>query len=172
MTPEVPLQGQLFTGELIDTRSPRQKQVEQRLVQPRQSELFSARDVAHFGVNSRPLLPLGPGTTLRLTSEDPRTPEEKERDAEQQAQEQTYQLFDQTLTVSDLPGKEMLPIRVETVTSLEGITRHYLYRGDELIVMTPGAMQWQAAEVEAQRQDAELIAAALNAKPVDKNPVS
>ena len=169
MTPEVPLQGQLFTGELIDTRSRRQKQVDRWLAQPEQSELFAARDVAQFGVNQRPLLPLGSNATLRLVSEDPRTTEEKEREVEQQAHEQTYQLFDENLESGCPSAAETLPLRVETVTSPEGITRHYLYRGDELLVMTPGARYWQAAEVEAQRQNAELIATALKAKPTDND---
>ena len=165
MTPEALLQGDLFTGELLDARSRRQKQADRRLAQPAQGELFPACDVAQFGVDPRPLLPLGPDNTLRLVSEDPRTPAEQEREVEQEARERTYQLFDEHLESTE----ETLPIRVETLTDQEGITRHYIFDGDELVVMTAGAMPCQADELAAQRQIAERIVTALSARPADKD---
>jgi hypothetical protein len=42
--------------------------------------MFPQHEIAQFGVNARPLTPLSPNTKLVLINEDPRTPEEKERD--------------------------------------------------------------------------------------------
>jgi len=92
-SPEVSLQRDLFTGELVDNRSRRQKQADRSRALPQQAELFSAREVAQFGVRARPLIPLAPGTSLVLISDDPRTPEEKERDAQRAAEERTQPMF-------------------------------------------------------------------------------
>lgn len=85
----------MFSGELVDTRTRRQKKLDKQREQPRQIEMFSQRDVAQFGVNPRPLLPLSPNTKLLLIPEDPRTAEEIERDIQRAAEEQTKPMFDE-----------------------------------------------------------------------------
>ena len=94
MTTETPRQWNMFTGELDDNRTARQKKRDREQGQPQQTEMFSQREIAQFGVNARPLLPLSPHTKLGLIFEDPRTEEEIERDRERAAQQRTYQMFD------------------------------------------------------------------------------
>lgn len=91
---EQPLQYDMFSGEWVDTRTRRRRQLDLQRDQPKQLEMFSQREIAQFGVNARPLLPLSPNTKLLLISEDPRTAEEIERDTQRTAEEQTYQMFD------------------------------------------------------------------------------
>ena len=88
------LQPDLFTGELVDTRSRKQKKRAREQAQPRQGELFSQREMAQFGVRANPKIPLSPKTRLEMAAEDPRTEEEKARDLQQMLEEQTYRLFD------------------------------------------------------------------------------
>src|SRR5688572_5675242 len=90
---ETPLQIDMFTGQAVDTRTRAQKQRDQQHEQPQQTEMFSQREIAQFGVNPHPLLPLSPHTKLVLISEDPRTPDEIERDRQRAAEAMTYQLF-------------------------------------------------------------------------------
>jgi len=94
MSAEVLLQVDIFSGELVDTRSAAQKRRDLEALQPRQMEMFSQRDVAQFGVNAHPLLPLSPNTKLLLIPEDPRTEEEMERDLQRAAEQQTYRMFE------------------------------------------------------------------------------
>jgi hypothetical protein len=75
---ERPLQQDMFSGELVDNRSRSQKKRDAEREKPKQALLFSQREIAQFGVNPHPQFPLSPHTLLRLISEDPRTPEEKE----------------------------------------------------------------------------------------------
>jgi hypothetical protein len=84
----------MFSGELVDTRTRRQKKLDREREQPKQMEMFSQRDVAQFGVNAHPLLPLSPNTKLLLIPEDPRTEEEMERDLQRAAEQQTYRMFE------------------------------------------------------------------------------
>ena len=84
----------MFSGELDDTRTRRQKQLDHERTLPKQQEMFSQREMAQFGVNPHPLLPLSENTRLLLISEDPRTPEEIERDLEEAARELTYPMFE------------------------------------------------------------------------------
>lgn len=70
MSKEFLLQQNMFTGELDDTRTRRQKKLDQQRDQLHQQEMFSQRDLAQFGVNPRPLLPLSPNTKLLLIPED------------------------------------------------------------------------------------------------------
>lgn len=85
----------MFSGELVDTRTRRQKKLDRQREQPKQMEMFSQREVAQFGVNAHPLLPLSPNTKLLLIPEDPRTEEEIERDIQRAAEEQTRPMFDE-----------------------------------------------------------------------------
>jgi hypothetical protein len=89
---EIPLQQDMFTGEFVDTRTRRQKERDLARELPLQNEMFSQRDIAQFGVSASPLMPLSPHTRLVLIQEDPRTPEEKDRDLERAAQARTRPL--------------------------------------------------------------------------------
>ena len=88
----VPLQYTLFTGELVDNRTATQKRFDQTQTQPIQQEMFCQRDLAQFGVRAHPQMSLAPDTKLVLISEDPRTPEEIERDRQREAEAMTISL--------------------------------------------------------------------------------
>lgn len=90
---DTPLQHDMFSGELVDTRTRRQKQQDRDRQQPKQMEMFSQREVAQFGVKAHPLLPLSSNTRLLLIPEDPRTEEEIEADRQREAQKRTFQMF-------------------------------------------------------------------------------
>ena len=90
---DTPLQINMFSGELDDNRTRRQKKQAHERQQPKQTEMFSSREIAQFGVNAHPLMSFPSNTSLLLISEDPRTAEEKERDLQRAAEEQTYQMF-------------------------------------------------------------------------------
>lgn len=92
MSKEVPLQIDLFSGDLVDTRSRRQKKQAQAEQKPKQVEMFSQRELAQFGVRARPTLPISPKTRMELMAEDRRTEEEKERDRRREAERLTYPL--------------------------------------------------------------------------------
>jgi hypothetical protein len=101
-----PLQANLFTGELVDTRSSEQKRADRERQQPKQHLLFSQREVAQFGVRANPVMPLSPGK-LQLISEDPRSEDEIEEERRQEAQRQTIPMFnnpEQPNTTSPLPN--------------------------------------------------------------------
>ena len=84
----------MFSGELVDTRTRRQKKLDKQREQPRQIEMFSQRDMAQFGVKANPIMPLSGNVKLLLIPEDPRTPEEIERDIQRAAEEQTRPMFE------------------------------------------------------------------------------
>lgn len=134
-----------------------------------QIEMFSQRAIAQFGVKAHPLIALTSATTMRLEVEDHRTPEERERDVQRAAEERTHPMFAEAGCAATAPVREgatEMPrplCRVETTTNLEGVTRSYLYRDQELLVMTPGAMYWSSEDVAAQQQCVAWIAAVLNA---------
>ncbi len=90
---ETPLQVEMFSGALVDTRTRKQKQADLEHTKPQPMEMFSQRDIAQFGVVARPLLPLSDTTRLLLIAEDPRTIEEKERDLQREAEERTIPMF-------------------------------------------------------------------------------
>lgn len=93
MSPESPRQVNMFTGELDDTRTRQQKKLDRERALPKQQEMFSQREIAQFGVNPNPMLPLSPNTRLILIPEDPRTPEEIEQARLNEANKQTYAMF-------------------------------------------------------------------------------
>lgn len=118
MPGEIPLQHNMFTGELDDTRTRRQKVRDKQYGQPHQMEMFSQRDIAQFGVNPRPLLPLSPNTKLILIPEDPRTEEEIEDDMQRIAQKQTRPLFEEETQI--IPRERALAVRgIVALTLLE-----------------------------------------------------
>src|SRR5690554_1682104 len=90
---DAPLQMDMFSGELVDNRTRQQKRQDKALEQPRQIEMFSQREIAQFGVNPNPLMPLSPNTRLLLIPEDPRTEEEIEQDRQQEAEKRTARMF-------------------------------------------------------------------------------
>ena len=79
MSKEVHLQIDLFTQELVDTRTQKQKKHAVAQTKPQQTAMFSQRELAQFGVQANPKLPLSPKTRLELVMEDRRTEEEKIR---------------------------------------------------------------------------------------------
>ena len=85
MTAEVPLQIDLFTGELKDTRSRKQKAKSGY----QQLAMWHPREVT-ARVNPRPELPSiarnGKRLRMALEIEDPRTEEEKELDRQREAE--------------------------------------------------------------------------------------
>ncbi|NLE45575.1 MAG: hypothetical protein GX620_12715 [Chloroflexi bacterium] len=83
----------MFTGQLVDTRTRKQRKADRERALPRQIEMFSQRDIAQFGVKANPTMPLSGNVKLLLIPEDPRTPEEIERDIQRAAEERTHPMF-------------------------------------------------------------------------------
>jgi hypothetical protein len=94
----------MFSGEWVDNRTRRQKQQdeerERRRWYAQQMAMFSQRDLAQFGVEAHPHMPLSDHTRLVLEPEDPRTPEEKEEALQRQAEQQTQPMFDKHSEIS------------------------------------------------------------------------
>jgi len=113
-----PLQFDMFTGEAVDNRTRQQKKLDKEREQPKQTEMFSQREIAQFGVNPHPLLPLSPNTKLLLIPEDPRTEEEIEQDRQQAALEQTYKMFPEpeAANEADQPENPSTEIAPDTTT--------------------------------------------------------
>lgn len=88
----IPLQYDLFSGELVDNRTPSQKRADQARQQPQQIEMFSQRELAQY-VNPHPQMdaPLG---TLPLLMQDVRTQAEIECDLLRAAELLTIPLFE------------------------------------------------------------------------------
>ena len=84
---------EMFTGELVDTRTGRQKQADLERGQASQAEMFAQHDLAQFGVTAKPRIPITPLTRLELASQDPRTEDEKAAESQGAIEDQTYQLF-------------------------------------------------------------------------------
>lgn len=100
----VPLQPDMFTGKLRDTRTRRQKEQAKQERGLQQTVMFSQRDMAQFGVRSRPLMDLHPGR-LALIMEDPRTPEEIAADIQREAERRTTPMFGKLPGDSDMPSE-------------------------------------------------------------------
>lgn len=92
MTQEIPLQFELFSGELVDNRTKKQKKTAQEQAQPRQVEMFSQRELAQFGVKAHPKLPISPMTRIELAFQDGRNEEEIALEREQEIERHTYPL--------------------------------------------------------------------------------
>jgi hypothetical protein len=101
MSKEILLQLDMFNGELVDTRTQRQKRTDDAVQEIYQVAMFPQREIAQFGVSAKPLISLTPSTKLALISEDPRTPEEREQDLQREAEEKTYQIFDSDADPND-----------------------------------------------------------------------
>ena len=89
MSTEVPRQYD-FSGELVDTRSRKQKRMARQSGVWQQAEMFSQRDVAQFGVATRPEMPAvtpnGQPPRMVLQMQDPRTEEQKAADLQSEAE--------------------------------------------------------------------------------------
>ena len=95
MSKEVPLQVNMFTGDLVDTRTRKQKKKAKEQKEPRQTEMFSQREMAQFGVNPFPKLPISPKTRIELMMEDLRTEEEKAEAIQREAEKRNYRRFEE-----------------------------------------------------------------------------
>jgi hypothetical protein len=98
MSKEIPQQYDMFTGELIDTRSKQQIRQETKPIKATQTHMFAPREVLQFGVKSNPSLPAmtskGLPIGMQLEIQDPRTDDEKEYDRMKAAEAATYKLFE------------------------------------------------------------------------------
>ena len=92
MSKEVPLQVDMFSGEMFDTRSRKQKKREAELKKPVQAEMFSQREMAQFGVRANPQIPISPKTRIELALQDLRSEEEKEEARRIEIQKRNYRL--------------------------------------------------------------------------------
>jgi len=90
MPKEVPLQIDIFSQKLVDTRTPKQKKKAKALEQPRQAEMFCQRELAVFGANGRPRLPISPKTRIELAIQDARSQEEIAQQFQREIEENTY----------------------------------------------------------------------------------
>jgi hypothetical protein len=95
MSKEIPLQVDMFSGDLVDTRTQKQKKTATEQERPRQTEMFSQREMAQFGVNPRPQIPISPKTHIELALQDMRTEEEKAEAIQKEAEKRNYRLFDE-----------------------------------------------------------------------------
>lgn len=89
----MPLQVDMFSGELVDARSRAQRSRNREDAQLRQISMFSARETIQVGVSARPWLKDLARPTLTLEVQDLRTDEEKERDFRHQAEALTTPMF-------------------------------------------------------------------------------
>jgi hypothetical protein len=111
------LQHDMFTGELVDTRTARQKRQDREWAQGKQLFLFSQQDIAQFGVNPHPLLPIPAQAKAGPLFEDRRTEEEIEQDRQRAAEEKTYQMFvEQPSPDTSIQPDEMGGIVPDTTT--------------------------------------------------------
>jgi hypothetical protein len=83
----------LFSGDLVDNRTARQKRLAREQDKPQQALMFSQREMAQFGVDPHPKLSISPKTRLELMIEDHRTEEEIAAAIQEEALKQNYRLF-------------------------------------------------------------------------------
>jgi hypothetical protein len=93
MSKEHAQQYEIFTGELVDNRTRKQKKRDRTREQPNQAEMFSQRDLAQFGTKANPKLPIAPKTKMELMIEDKRNEEEIMEDRLREAEKETHSLF-------------------------------------------------------------------------------
>jgi hypothetical protein len=82
----------MFSGELIDTRTRKQKKREAELKKPVQTEMFSQRELAQFGIRANPQIPISPKTRIELALQDLRSEEEKEEARRREIERRSYRL--------------------------------------------------------------------------------
>lgn len=96
MSKERPLQKDMFSGEVVDTRSDYRKRQDRQAEKGRQMAMFTARETVQYGVNPRPWLKELAAPSMVLEIQDLRTEEEKERDWWREAQKQITPMFGAT----------------------------------------------------------------------------
>src|SRR5690242_11080501 len=94
----LPLQYDLFSGELVDNRTEYQKRKDNERNSPRQLQMFATPDTVQFGVSARPWLKDAPQPQLVLEIQETRTPEEIERVLRRKAENETVPLFGDAAT--------------------------------------------------------------------------
>ena len=82
----------MFSGELVDTRTRKQKKREAERQGPIQAEMFSQREMAQFGVRAHPQIPISPKTRIELALQDLRTKEEQEEARRIEIEKRSYRL--------------------------------------------------------------------------------
>ena len=92
-TAEIPLQHDMFSGDLVDNRTRHRKRLDKARKQPQQMTMFSLKDTVQIGVSAKPWLKNLPAPKLELESVDPRTDEERELDLLREAQKMTHAMF-------------------------------------------------------------------------------
>lgn len=100
------LQFDMFSGEFVDNRTTKQRRQDRVATLPQQMEMFTAREVCQFGVNGKPHFPFAAGGSLLLEQEDPRTPEERDRDLMRAAEAQTHTLIDADASTEHLSNTD------------------------------------------------------------------
>ena len=133
MSKEIPLQQDMFSGEMVDTRSSYRKRQDKQRQQPRQAAMFSAQETVQIGANPRPWLKALPAPTLTLEVQDVRTDEEKALDWWREAQKQIAPMFDTEATANGhapaATGQPEETVSVETTVVYEvPTTRHVGFR--------------------------------------------
>lgn len=115
------LQFDMFSGDLVDTRTASQKKNDKERTKPQQVQLFSASEVVQFGVTTksayRDWLDQATAPPLVLQMVETRTPEEIELDLLREAQKQMSPLFGEeghdTVDVAQKPNKDTaIPVSV------------------------------------------------------------
>ena len=135
MSKEIPLQQDMFSEALVDTRSDYRKRQDRQRDKPRQAELFSVQETVQVGVNPRPWLKTMAAPTLILEMQDVRTEEEKDRDWWREAHKQIAPMFDETQETNGhaqadttQPG-EIAAVEPKVVYEAPNL-RHVGYRAD------------------------------------------
>ena len=82
----------MFSGELVDTRTRKQKKREKESQKPVQAEMFSQREMAQFGVRANPQIPISPKTRIELALQDLRSEAEKEEARKLEIERRSYRL--------------------------------------------------------------------------------
>ena len=93
MSKEIPLQHDMFSRELVDTRSRVQKSRDRQSEQFQQMSMFSVRETVQYGVSAHPWLKDLPAPTLTLEIQDVRMEEEKEQERRRLAESLTAPMF-------------------------------------------------------------------------------
>ena len=154
MAPETPLQYN-FTGDLVDNRTHRQKQLARQANGWQQPPMFAQRQLAQFGVRAHPEMPAiarnGKRLEMVLEIEDPRTEDEKALAQQRVAEEKTYPLFS--------PDGKKEPTQSEgraTVAELEGRLLTLGQKRKELLELLAELLEREAATIkELQSRDAK-----------------
>jgi hypothetical protein len=160
------MQKDMFSGEFVDRRTASQKKADKERNDWKQMEMFSQRDLAQFGVSAHPVMDVSPGR-LVLISEDPRTPEEKERDLRRAAEAKTRPMFADTPTEnSEVALAEQAPAErlKESELPMPTLTRESVYMKLVETVREETAKLW-VDKLNVRLHSSQLPIAMLQAAP-------